>query len=147
MWWSALQIKKTGILPMFTFLSDVSHCFCILLWLYSRDSCVPHTATAVVPLRKSCENWSLMSTTHTSPTVWTLSCSGPMRAPGLQLLPSHKASAQPLMRSLLHGADSIFFMYPLKGPVDVCVCVCVCVCVFYMDSNRSRITGYEKSGW
>lgn len=47
-----------------------------------------------------------------------------------------------LLRRLLFsctGLTACFFMHPLKGPV--------CVRVFYMATNRSRITGYEKSGW
>lgn len=49
-----------------------------------------------------------------------------------------------LLRRLLFsctGLTACFFIHSLKGPV------CVCVCVFYMATNRSRITGYEKSGW
>ncbi len=47
-----------------------------------------------------------------------------------------------LLRRLLFsctGLTACFFMHPLKGPV--------CVRVFYMATNRSRITDYEKSGW
>ena len=55
-----------------------------------------------------------------------------------------------LLRILLFcctGPTACFFMYLLKGPMCVCVCMGLCVCVFYIATNRSRITGYEKSGW